>query len=1027
MLSNMDKSGFGNLKIGQLNLQGSSAATTELPMVAQSMGLDIVLVQEQYAGSASILECGDAPAAGLVVLNPRLTVTLLLDLSDSHCLVAHIVSGAYDFHLVSAYFQYSDDVAIHVAKLERILTRLGGARVLIGVDSNAHSPIWHCERSQYTGRGLDAERRRTMVEGLILERDLLVHNVAGQPPTFHGPNGKSNVDLTLSTRGVGVEGWEVHEGASLSDHQLITFNLRLSERSEQPPSIPSTLPVRFRDRGVDWDSFRSALHARMGSLHEGLTASQYCKRYSEILLRTATECLGKCGRSRDGRYEWWNPELDSLRLRVSRARREWQRSRPSGGSVESELHDKLRSLRGLYKEAMKTAEIKFYQDIAESGNDDPWGLAYREANGRRRPPPNVLSGVKLAEGYTTTAGATMDGLLRSLCPDDSTARDTEYHHSVRVAAAFAPSGNDAPAPSMETIERIIRSLPNTAPGADGITAKIVRCAWLATSSEMWLMYSKCINEGYFPDIWKSGQLIVLPKGNGKPLSDPKAYRPITLLPILGKVLERIILSCAPCLTSVVAEGQHGFTRGRSTVTALRKINQITEESSASYIQLILLDIAGAFDNAWWPMILLKAKQCGVTPNLYRILVSYFSDRFVSFCAGDRVAIKRSTMGCPQGSVLGPTLWNLLINDLLLLPCPEGVHLLAYADDVTIVIEASSRAQIERNAQSVLAAISEWGSRNRLEFSPGKSLTMTYKGSFKRPPTIRMNGGSLTSVTSARVLGVTLDQARSYVPHAKSIGDRAANCFGKMARISATRWGVRYHALKVLYMGTYMMVLTYAAAVWYRRWSTFVVRRGLQSTQRPSLILLTKAYRSCSTAALPVLAGVLPADLEVFRAGRLGEEGTGLVPKERRRVSSSIFADAVARWQESWEASEKGRELYSFFPDLRDRLSYTWVEPSFVVSQILTGHGCFRGRLHRMALCESAMCPCDDAEEETRDHALWSCALYCEARNTMLDTVYAMKDRVPGPVYHLDLVSTPEAFGALKRFAHEWHTIRRSYE
>lgn len=268
------------------------------------------------------------------------------------------------------------------------------------------------------------------------------------------------------------------------------------------------------------------------------------------------------------------------------------------------------------------------------------------------------------------------------------------------------------------------------------------------------------------------------------------------------------------------------------------------------------------------MILLKVKQCGAPPNIYRILVSYFSNRRVGFYVGSRVEWKSNTMGCPQGSVLGPTLWNLLLNDVLLLPKPEGVHLIAYADDVTVVIEASSRADIERKSGTVLSAISEWGIRNRLGFAPGKSLTMTYKGKFKRPPTIRMNDVPIKSVSQARVLGVTLDVTRSYSPHASLIGESASSCFGKMSRVSATRWGIRYPALRVLYSGTYVAVLCYAAAVWYRRYSNFVVRRTLLRTQRPALILLTKAYRSCSTAALPVLAGVLPADLEVLRAGRV---------------------------------------------------------------------------------------------------------------------------------------------------------------
>lgn len=1015
------------LQVGQLNLQGSAAATKELLVIARSLGLDIVLVQEQYAATAGILQCGEHPAAGIVVVNPRLAVTVLDELSSSHCLVAHIVHGNDSFHLVSAYFQYSHDVAIHVSGMERVLNKLGDSRVLVGVDSNAHSPMWHSEWRQRTDRGHDAVRRRTLVEGIILERDLIVHNVAGQPHTFHGPNGKSNVDITLSTRGLSVRDWRVHAGASLSDHQLITFSVLTPASTPSAARAADDLPVRFRDRGVDWDLFCSTLSARMDQLHSNMSAADYCKRYSEILLRTATECLGKCSRTKSEKYEWWSPSLDALRLQVGRARRKWQGSRSQGGDTEERLHDDLRAKRIEYKHAMREAEMEFYVQLAESGNEDPWGVAYREASGRRRPPSNVISGLKLAEGYTMKTGDTMAGLVGALCPDDDPGKDTPYHREVRCAAAIAPSGSDALAPSIDAVERIIRSLPNTAPGFDGVTSRIVKWAWKATGAEMYLMFSKCVAEGVFPDCWKLGQLIVLPKGNSKPLSDPKAYRPITLLPILGKVLERVLLSCSPCLTRGVAEGQHGFCRGRSTSTALLRLNEIIDNSAEKYVQLIFLDISGAFDNAWWPMILLKAKQWSIAPNIYRLLVSYFTDRTVTLVAGDQRASKRSTMGCPQGSVLGPTLWNLLLNDILLLPFPEGVTLIAYADDVTVVIEASSRAQIERKAGSALEAIAEWGGRNRLSFSPAKSMTMTCKGQFARAPTIRMDGASIASVAQARVLGITLDHARSYIPHAKVIGESAANCFGKMSRVSTTRWGLRYRALRMLYRGTYVSVLTYAAGVWYHRWSTFAVKRRLLSTQRSSLCLLTKAYRSCSTAALPVLAGTLPADLEVLRVGRFGEEIPGLAPREIRARRLSIVKEVVDLWQERWEGSENGRDLFRFFPSVGVRLDCYWVEPDYVVSQLLSGHGCFRSRLNAMTLCDSPLCPCEADVLEDRDHALWECALYAGPREVMLSGIHLLPRDYAGPVYHADLVSSPERFVALRKFAHEWHAIRRAYE
>lgn len=631
--------------------------------------------------------------------------------------------------------------------------------------------------------------------------------------------------------------------------------------------------------------------------------------------------------------------------------------------------------------------------------------------------------MKLMEGFTSTGEETRIGLLRTLCPDDDPTKDSAYHRQVRIAAALAPTGRDSEAPSREALERIIRTLPNTAPGLDGLTARIIKHAWKVSGREMLFMYSACLSEGVFPDIWKIGRLVVLPKGNDRPLSDPKAYRPVTLLPILGKILERIIISCAPCLYRNISAAQHGFSRGKSTVTALNAILERVTSTAENYVQLVLLDISGAFDNAWWPMILVKAKQGGCPPNIYKILVSYFTNRRTGMFMGGQAVWKISTMGCPQGSVLGPTLWNLLLDDILKLPMPLGVSMVAYADDITIVIEAPSRAAIERNSQSALDAVSAWGRRNRLSFSPAKSQTLTMKGKFKRPPTVRMEGASIAHVTHTRLLGVIIDDASSYVQHANFTGQKAANCFGKVSRVSASTWGIRYRALRVLFSGTYVATLTYAAAVWWRRSSHYAVRSALLRTQRPALVLLTKAYRSVSTAALPVLAGVLPADLEVTRAGRIEQEGFRLGRKERNELKRRVRSEVVSQWQERWDSSTNGRELYNFLPDVSVRLSCGWVEPDYVTSQLLTGHGCFRKRLHAMSLCDTPTCYCG-SPEETRDHVLWHCELYAEERRQMLNDW--CREEI-GPVYHQEMVTSKEGFRRLSAFAHKWHKKRKELE
>ncbi|CAK1579552.1 unnamed protein product [Parnassius mnemosyne] len=168
-------------------------------------------------------------------------------LSNSHCVVCHVEK--YGLYLISAYFKYSDSIDQHLQHLETILDQLKGKRVVIGVNSNAHSPLWYSDRAQIVGRGNEAEHRRRMMENFIMSRGLTLANVEGQPPTFAGAMGESKIDLTLGARGVNASGWRVLDCTSMSDHRLTTFKVARERHVEL--AWPVEVSVRFRDREVD--------------------------------------------------------------------------------------------------------------------------------------------------------------------------------------------------------------------------------------------------------------------------------------------------------------------------------------------------------------------------------------------------------------------------------------------------------------------------------------------------------------------------------------------------------------------------------------------------------------------------------------------------------------------------------------------------------------------------------------------------------------------------------------------------------
>ena len=180
---------------------------------------------------------------------------------------------------------------------------------------------------------------------------------------------------------------------------------------------------------------------------------------------------------------------------------------------------------------------------------------------------------------------------------------------------------------------------------------------------------------------------------------------------------------------------------------------------------VSLDIKAAFDNAWWPALLNQLRKTNCPQNLFSLIQDYFKERSVEMSYANATVNKNMTRGCIQGSVCGPVFWNLILDELLSTPLPDGCHIQAFADDVFLIVGANDTPNAEYKTNQALAAISEWGQSVKLTFSPLKTnaIAFTNKASHAN---ISMDGIRIEFQREIKFLGVIIDDKLNFNAHVK---------------------------------------------------------------------------------------------------------------------------------------------------------------------------------------------------------------------------------------------------------------------
>lgn len=422
----------------------------------------------------------------------------------------------------------------------------------------------------------------------------------------------------------------------------------------------------------------------------------------------------------------------------------------------------------------------------------------------------------------------------------------------------------------DEVLKLINSLQNNkAPGPDQISTLIIKKNQLFLTPVLVFIFNLSLSEGQFPQSLKIAKVVPIFKG-GSPLQVGN-YRPISLLSVFSKLLEKIVKSRMLdflAQTNFFSRDQYGFREGLNTECALENflsqiynsLNDLNSNKTAG----LFLDLAKAFDTVNHKLLLRKLHRAGMRGVVLNWFESYLENRMqyvsVANCSSSTLLIKS---GVPQGSVLGPILFLIFINDLY-----SGTfhgQITAFADDTAFSYSATNLTQLHYSMQQDLNSLSLWFNFNKLSLNYKKTtyLIFTFSNSSKFtqplkyhkldcPQDSHCSCGVLSQTEAVKYLGLKLDEDLLWKSHVKSIKQYL---FVFLRKFYYLRSLCPDHVLRQLYFSFIHSKLNYGISCWCSTYLTHI--RPVFITQKSFIRIITKHNRLSESLPLFRTLKILP--------------------------------------------------------------------------------------------------------------------------------------------------------------------------
>ena len=380
--------------------------------------------------------------------------------------------------------------------------------------------------------------------------------------------------------------------------------------------------------------------------------------------------------------------------------------------------------------------------------------------------------------------------------------------------------------SISEVEKLIFNLKDSnALGPDNISVKILKLMAPCLIEYLTYIYNLCIDKNIFPGQLKDAKIIPIPKT--KDASHPQHLRPISLLPVLSKPLEKHIhkhMYDYLNALDLLHQYQSGFRPLHSCHTALVHLcdNWLTAINDNKLVGTVFLDFKKAFDLVNHKTLLLKLREYFPKSQLNELMTSYLAERHQYVYLNGKTSEKRIIKsGVPQGSILGPLLFLIYINDLSLhlkihpLHPNEKTNIELFADDATIYTINKDIDILNKSLQSSLDLAVSWCNINSMVIHPEKTssmiITTRQKNQLNKPKlTLYIGKKLIEQVQTQKTLGICIDSELNWKNHINNLAKRLSK---NVFLLSKLKKYVDTKSLSLFFDAHIMSHLNYSSTIW----------------------------------------------------------------------------------------------------------------------------------------------------------------------------------------------------------------------